>query len=430
MIEIFDFTKEVDIGIFNKIQNRSKLENKEIAKRVEDIIENVRERKDKALFEYTYMYDGINLNSETVKVKEEEIKKAYEEVKEDFLKALDKAIKNITEFHEKQKEKTWMDFKEGIVYGQVLRPLSSVGIYVPGGTASYPSSVLMNGIPAKVAGVERIVMVSPAGKKGISSYVLVAADKIGIKEIYKIGGAQAVAALAFGTESIPKVDKIVGPGNIYVAMAKRALYGYVDIDMVAGPSEILVIADESASPKYVAADLLSQAEHDVMASSILVTTSKELAEKVKKEIERQMEYLERKEIIAESLKNFGAIIVVDNLKEAIGIANEIAPEHLELVIENPFEILGEIKNAGAVFLGEFSPEPLGDYLAGPNHVLPTSGTARFFSPLSVRDFVKKMNVLYYSKEALSSVKDDVITLAEAEGLTAHANSVKVRFYND
>lgn len=430
MIEIFDFTKEVDIGIFNKIQNRSKLENKEIAKRVEDIIENVRERKDKALFEYTYMYDGINLNSETVKVKDEEIKRAYEEVKEDFLKALDKAIKNITEFHEKQKERTWMDFKEGIVYGQVLRPLSSVGVYVPGGTASYPSSVLMNGIPAKVAGVERIVMVSPAGKKGISPYVLVAADKIGIKEIYKIGGAQAVAALAFGTESIPKVDKIVGPGNIYVAMAKRALYGYVDIDMVAGPSEILVIADESASPKYVAADLLSQAEHDVMASSILVTTSKELAEKVKKEIERQMEYLERKEIIAESLKNFGAIIVVDNLKEAIGIANEIAPEHLELVIENPFEILGEIKNAGAVFLGEFSPEPLGDYLAGPNHVLPTSGTARFFSPLSVRDFVKKMNVLYYSKEALSSVKDDVITLAEAEELTAHANSVKVRFYND
>ncbi|AIS52997.1 histidinol dehydrogenase HisD [Thermoanaerobacter kivui] len=427
MIEIFDFRKGIDNGILQKLHNRSKLENKEIAKKVEEIISNVRERKDKALFEYTYMFDGINLDKSTVKVTKEEIKNAYKEVEGEFLKAIDKAIKNITEFHEKQKQSTWMDFKEGIVYGQIIRPLSQVGIYVPGGTAAYPSSVLMNGIPAKVAGVERIVMVSPASKKGINPYVLVAADRIGINEIYKVGGAQAVAALAFGTESIPKVDKIVGPGNIFVAMAKRALYGHVDIDMVAGPSEVLVIADETANPKYVAADLLSQAEHDVMASSILVTTSLEVAQQVKIEIERQMEYLERKEIIEKSLKNFGAIIVVNDLQEAIGIANDIAPEHLELNISNAFEIIGEIKNAGAVFVGEYSPEPLGDYLAGPNHVLPTSGTARFFSPLSVTDFIKKMNILYYSKDSLREVKEDVITLANSEGLTAHANSIKVRF---
>lgn len=427
MIEIFDFRKGIDNGILQKLHNRSKLENKEIAKKVEEIISNVRERKDKALFEYTYMFDGINLDKSTVKVTKEEIKNAYKEVEGEFLKAIDKAIKNITEFHEKQKQSTWMDFKEGIIYGQIIRPLSQVGIYVPGGTAAYPSSVLMNGIPAKVAGVERIVMVSPASKKCINPYVLVAADRIGINEIYRVGGAQAVAALAFGTESIPKVDKIVGPGNIFVAMAKRALYGHVDIDMVAGPSEVLVIADETANPKYVAADLLSQAEHDVMASSILVTTSLEVAQQVKTEIERQMEYLERKEIIEKSLKNFGAIIVVNNLKEAIGIANDIAPEHLELNISNAFEIIGEIKNAGAVFVGEYSPEPLGDYLAGPNHVLPTSGTARFFSPLSVTDFIKKMNILYYSKDSLREVKEDVITLANSEGLTAHANSIKVRF---
>ncbi|HHW58421.1 MAG TPA: histidinol dehydrogenase [Clostridia bacterium] len=427
MIEIFDFRKGIDNGILQKLHNRSKLENKEIAKKVEEIISNVKERKDKALFEYTYMFDGINLDKSTVKVTKEEIENAYKEVEGEFLKAIDKAIKNITEFHEKQKQSTWMDFKEGIIYGQIVRPLSQVGIYVPGGTAAYPSSVLMNGIPAKVAGVERIVMVSPASKKGINPYVLVAADRIGINEIYKVGGAQAVAALAFGTESIPKVDKIVGPGNIFVAMAKRALYGHVDIDMVAGPSEVLVIADETANPKYVAADLLSQAEHDVMASSILVTTSLEVAQQVKIEIERQMEYLERKEIIEKSLKNFGAIIVVNDLQEALGIANDIAPEHLELNISNVFEIIGGIKNAGAVFVGEYSPEPLGDYLAGPNHVLPTSGTARFFSPLSVTDFIKKMNILYYSKDSLREVKEDVITLANSEGLTAHANSIKVRF---
>ncbi|SHE74533.1 histidinol dehydrogenase [Thermoanaerobacter uzonensis DSM 18761] len=427
MIEIFDFRKGIDDGILQKLHNRSKLENREIAKKVEEIISNVRERKDKALFEYTYMFDGINLDKSTVKVTKEEIKNAYKEVGEEFLKAIDKAIKNITEFHEKQKQSTWMDFKEGIIYGQIIRPLSQVGIYVPGGTAAYPSSVLMNGIPAKVAGVERIVMVSPASKKGINPYVLVAADRIGINEIYRVGGAQAVAALAFSTESIPKVDKIVGPGNIFVAMAKRALYGHVDIDMVAGPSEVLVIADEAANPKYVAADLLSQAEHDIMASSILVTTSLKVAQQVKTEIERQMEYLGRKEIIEKSLKNFGAIIVVNDLQEAIGIANDIAPEHLELNISNAFEIIGEIKNAGAVFVGEYSPEPLGDYLAGPNHVLPTSGTARFFSPLSVTDFIKKMNILYYSKDSLREAKEDVITLANSEGLTAHANSIKVRF---
>lgn len=430
MVKVLDFRKHIDRGIFEKLSNRSKLENKEIIKRVDEIIQNIRINGDKALFEYTYMFDGVNLDKNTVKVTEEEIKNAYESVDSKFINAVKRAIINITEFHEKQKQNTWMDFKEGIIYGQKIRAIESVGIYVPGGTASYPSSVLMNGIPAQVAGVEKIVMVTPPGRSGMNPYVLVAANELGISEIYKIGGAQAVAALAFGTETIPKVDKIVGPGNIYVAMAKRALFGYVDIDMVAGPSEVLVIADENANPEYVAADMLSQAEHDVMASAILVTTSFEIAERVKNEIKRQTQYLERKEIIQKSIEDYGAIIVVKDLKEAINIANAIAPEHLEIDVANPFEVIGEIKNAGAVFLGENSPEPLGDYIAGPNHVLPTSGTARFFSPLSVDDFIKKMSVLYYSKDALKDVSEDIITLSCSEGLTAHANSIKVRFYND
>lgn len=427
MIRIYNFKEGIDKDIYMKISSRTKLDNKEVNGVVEGIIKNIRENGDRALFDYTSEFDGVDINSSSIKVTQDEIDDAYKKTDENFVSAVRKAIKNITEFHEKQKQNTWMDFKDGIIYGQKIRPLEKVGIYVPGGTAAYPSSVLMNGIPAKVAGVEKIIMATPPNKNGINPYVLVAANEAGIDEIYKAGGAQAVAALAFGTESVPKVDKIVGPGNIYVAVAKRALYGYVDIDMVAGPSEVLIIADESANPRYVAADLLAQAEHDIMASAVLVTTSYELAEKVDKEIERQTGYLERKEIIKKSIENYGEIIVVKDIEEAFNIANALAPEHLELDIRNPFEMLGKVKNAGAVFLGENSPEPLGDYMAGPNHVLPTSGTARFFSPLAVEDFIKKMSVLYYDEGSLKEVSSDIIRLAESEGLTAHANSIKIRF---
>ncbi|SNX54542.1 histidinol dehydrogenase [Thermoanaerobacterium sp. RBIITD] len=427
MIKIYDFRDKIDESIFKRLSNRSKLERKDIVKSVDEIIENVKTYGDKALSSYTLKFDGVTIDDNSFEVEKEEIDDAYNKVGMSFINAIRKAIKNITEYHENQKQKTWMDFKGGIVYGQKVRALEKVGIYVPGGTASYPSSVLMNAIPAKVAGVKEIIMVTPPGKDGLNPYVLVAANEIGICKIYKVGGAQAVAALAFGTKSIPKVDKIVGPGNIYVAMAKRSLYGYVDIDMVAGPSEVLVIADEYANPTYVAADLLSQAEHDPMASAMLVTTSYELSRDVSSEIERQMQYLKRKDIINKSIEDYGAIIIVKELDDAIEIANQIAPEHLELDIKNPFEMIGGIKNAGAVFLGENSPEPLGDYMAGPNHVLPTSGTARFFSPLSVDDFIKKMSILYYDKESLKSVSDDIIELAESEGLDAHANSIKVRY---
>ncbi|TCW38104.1 histidinol dehydrogenase [Thermohydrogenium kirishiense] len=426
MIKIYDFSNSIDNTVIRNLTNRSKLENKDVEATVSEIIYNVKMHGDRALFDYTLKYDGIEIDDKNIMVEKREIDDAYSKVDTEFISSLRNAIKNITEYHENQRQKTWLDFKGGIVYGQKIRPLEKVGIYVPGGTASYPSSVLMNSIPAKVAGVDEIVMVTPV-KAGLNPFVIVAANEVGINKIYKIGGAQAIAALAFGTESIPKVDKIVGPGNIFVAMAKRAVYGYVDIDMVAGPSEVLIVADESGNPTYLAADLLSQAEHDAMASAVLITTSKSIAEKVAEEVSRQTLYLERKDIINKSLEDYGAIIIVDNLEDALNIANEIAPEHLELDIKNPFEMIGMVKNAGAIFLGENSPEPLGDYIAGPNHVLPTSGTSRFFSPLSVDDFIKKMSILYYDENSLKNVSDDIVRLAEAEGLTAHANSIKVRF---
>lgn len=411
------------------LKDRAEGVQKDVILKVEEIIASIKENGDEAVIQYTNKFDSDKVNKKNICVTRDEIQNAYKAVTKEFLDAITQAEQNIREFHEKQKRNSWMNTKENsVILGQTIRGLDTVGIYVPGGTASYPSSVLMNAVPARVAGVRNIVMTTPPSKDGtINPYILVAADKAGVDKIFKVGGAQAVGALAFGTESIPKVDKIVGPGNIYVAMAKRSVYGYVDIDMIAGPSEILVIADESANAKFLAADLMSQAEHDVLASSILVTTSKELAEEVNKEIERQIKYLSRKEIIKSSIENYGAIIITENINEAIAMANNIAPEHLELVVKDPFKYLGEIRNAGSIFMGEYSPEPLGDYMAGPNHVLPTSGTARFFSPLSVDDFIKKSSFIYYSEKALNDYKDKIVTLAEVEGLTAHANSIKVRF---
>lgn len=412
---------------FESLKERQGKADENVMKIVEDILQEVRKNGDKALTYYTRKFDCPNIDE--IKVSKDEIKEAYNKVDKDFIDALKTAKENIWDFHEKQKENSMIvPSKAGIMMGRIVRGLEKVGIYVPGGTAAYPSSVLMNAIPAKVAGVEKIIMTTPPMKDGfVNPNILVAADISGVDEIYKVGGAQAVAALAFGTETIDKVDKIVGPGNIFVAMAKKSVFGFVDIDMIAGPSEILVISDEKGNAEYIAADLMSQAEHDKLASAILVTTSKELAAKVIEELEKQVEELERKEIILESLKNYGAIIITSNIKEAIEIGNTIAPEHLELMLENPFVYLGDVKNAGSVFLGYYAPEPLGDYMAGPNHILPTSGTARFFSPLSVDDFVKKSSYLYYSEEALRGVKDKVVKLAETEGLTAHANSIKVRF---
>lgn len=412
---------------FESLKARQGKADESVMKIVEDILQNVRKDGDKALTYYTRKFDCPNINE--IKVSKDEIKEAYDKVDEDFIDALKAAKENIWDFHEKQKENSMIiPSKAGIMMGRIVRGLEKVGIYVPGGTAAYPSSVLMNAIPAKVAGVEKIIMTTPPMKDGfVNPNILVAADISGVDEIYKVGGAQAIGALAFGTETIDKVDKIVGPGNIFVAMAKKSVFGFVDIDMIAGPSEILVISDEKGNPEYIAADLMSQAEHDKLASAILVTTSKELAAKVIEELKKQVEKLERKEIILEALKNYGAIIITSNIKEAIEIGNTIAPEHLELMLENPFVYLGDVKNAGSVFLGYYAPEPLGDYMAGPNHVLPTSGTARFFSPLSVDDFIKKSSYLYYSEEALREVKDKVVKLAETEGLTAHANSIKVRF---
>ncbi|AKL93696.1 histidinol dehydrogenase HisD [Clostridium aceticum] len=425
MIDIINGSKD---ELFATLKERSTVDFKDYQPQVDEILQGIQERGDEALLEYTKKFDGAVFTPQQIAVTEEEFQGAYDEVAEGFVAALRLAIKNIREYHEKQKQNSWFTSSEGVFLGQKVSPIASVGIYVPGGTAAYPSSVLMNALPAIVAGVKRIVMVTPPGKEGkLSPGVLVAAKELGIKEVYKVGGAQAVGALAFGTQSIPKVDKIVGPGNIYVATAKRAVYGYVDIDMIAGPSEILVLADESANPRYVAADLLSQAEHDPLASSLLITTSEVLAEEVKEEVLRQTALLERKEIIEKSLKDYGKIILVKNLEEAVAFANEIAPEHLELCVEKPFEVLNSIENAGAIFLGHYTPEPLGDYLAGPNHVLPTSGTAKFYSPLSVEDYMKKSSVIYYSQEALKKVKDEVMILAEAEGLTAHKNSIKVRY---
>lgn len=396
---------------------------------VAQILEEVREKGDEALFAYTERFDGAKLSGETVLVTGEEIREAYQEVPEQLVAVIRRALKNIEDYHAKQKQYSWFDSKpDGTILGQKVTPLKRVGVYVPGGKAAYPSSVLMNILPAKVAGVEEILMVTPPGKDGkVTPTTLVAAHEAGATAIYKAGGAQAVAALAYGTESIPKVDKIVGPGNIYVALAKKAVYGHVSIDAIAGPSEILVIADETADPRYVAADLLSQAEHDELASAILITTSQELAEAVSGEVDQFLTVLSRAEIIRKSLDNYGYILVADTMDEAVEIANEIASEHLEIQTRNPYEVMTKIRNAGAIFLGPYASEPLGDYFAGPNHVLPTNGTAKFFSPLSVDDFIKKSSIIAYSREALQAIHEDIETFAKAEGLTAHANSIHVRF---
>ena len=396
---------------------------------VNAIIEKVRAEKDGAVFAYTKQFDGADINASNVRVTEEEIKEAYTLVDEKLLNVMRKSLENIRVYHEKQKQYSWFDSRpDGVMLGQKVTALASAGVYVPGGKAAYPSSVLMNVVPAKVAGVEKIVMTTPCNKEGkVNPATLVAATEAGVTEIYKVGGAQAIAALAFGTESIPKVDKIVGPGNIYVALAKKAVFGYVSIDSVAGPSEILVLADETANPRYVAADLLSQAEHDEMASAILITTSETLAKKVSEEVDKFVAELSRKAIIEKSLENYGYILIADSEEEAIDTANEIASEHLEILMKNPFEVMMKIKNAGAIFLGEYASEPLGDYFAGPNHILPTNGTAKFFSPLGVDDFIKKSSIISYSREALEPVYKDIMQFATSEQLTAHANSIKVRF---
>ena len=428
-MRILKLTKETQNNILENLLKRSPNSYGEFESRVNDIIQNVREKRDEAIFEYTLKFDGATIDQDNIRVTEEEIKEAYEQVDPKLLDVIRKALVNIRDYHAKQKQYSWFDSDEsGIILGQKVTPLKTVGVYVPGGKAVYPSSVLMNVIPAKVAGVSNIIMTTPCGKDGkVYPSTLVAAKEAGVDAIYKVGGAQAIAALAFGTESIPKVDKIVGPGNIYVALAKKAVFGYVSIDSIAGPSEIMVLADETANPRFVAADLLSQAEHDEMASAILVTTSETLAEQVSVEVDKFVATLSRKEIIQKSLDNYGYILVADTMQDAIDTVNEIASEHLELVTKNPFETMTKIRNAGAIFIGEYSSEPLGDYFAGPNHVLPTNGTAKFFSPLSVDDFIKKSSIIYYSREALETAHKDIEAFAESEHLTAHANSVRVRF---
>lgn len=399
---------------------------------VRSIIEDIKARGDEAVFEYTKKFDRAEITTDNFQVTEEEIRAAYKEVPPELLDVVRKALVNIRAFHEKQKQNSWITTTEkGTILGQKITPMQRVGVYVPGGKAAYPSSVLMNIVPAKVAGVEEVIMTTPCNAQGkVNPVVLVAANEAGADRIFKVGGAQAIAALAFGTESIPKVDKIVGPGNIFVALAKKAVYGNVSIDSVAGPSEILVLADETANPRYVAADLLSQAEHDEMASAVLVTTSEDLARKVSAEVDGFLKILSRREIIQKSLDNFGRILVARSRQEAIDAANEFAPEHLEIVMRDAFEVMTKIRNAGAIFIGEYSSEPLGDYFAGPNHILPTSGTARFFSPLSVDDFVKKSSIIHYSREALKEIHKDIEQFAKCEQLTAHANSIAVRFEND
>ncbi|MGN0459802.1 MAG: histidinol dehydrogenase [Ruminococcus sp.] len=396
---------------------------------VAEILANVKENGDKALFDYTKRFDKFDLNSENIRVTEEEIKEAYTLVSEDLLTVIKKSLVNIESYHQRQKQNSWFNSTpDGTILGQKVTPLERVGVYVPGGKAVYPSSVLMNIMPAKVAGVPQIIMTTPCNSEGkVNPAVLVAANEAGVNEVYKVGGAQAIGALAYGTDSIKKVDKIVGPGNIYVALAKKQVYGFVNIDSIAGPSEILVIADETANPKYVAADLLSQAEHDELASAILITTSEDFANKVSKQVDEFVKVLSRKEIITKSLDNFGYILVAENMDEAIETANEIASEHLEIQTADPFLVMTKIKNAGAIFLGSYSCESLGDYFAGPNHVLPTNGTAKFFSPLSVDDFVKKSSIIYYSQEALRGVYKDVAKFASCESLTAHENAALVRF---
>ncbi|MBR5649888.1 histidinol dehydrogenase [Pseudobutyrivibrio sp.] len=423
-------TSDTIDNILESLLKRSPNQYTEYESTVTEIVNTVREKGDEAIFAYTKKFDGADINSSNIVVSKEEIEEAYTLVPKELVEVIRKALVNIEKYHAKQRQNSWFTSEDGIILGQKVTPLAKVGVYVPGGKAVYPSSVLMNVMPAKVAGVGNIFMTTPCDKAGkVNPSTLVAANEAGVDVIYKCGGAQAIAALAFGTESIEKVDKIVGPGNIFVALAKKAVFGYVSIDSIAGPSEILVLADETANPTYVAADLLSQAEHDELASAILVTTSEKLADEVEKEIERFVKILSRKDIIQKSLDNFGYLLVADNKKDAIDCVNAIASEHLEVVTANPFEDMTYIKNAGAIFLGQYSSEPLGDYFAGPNHVLPTNGTARFFSPLSVDDFIKKSSIISYSKEALEAVYPDIVKFAENEQLTAHANSIRVRFEN-
>ncbi len=431
-MRIVKLNEETKKDILNTLLKRSPNNYDSYADTVNEIVNNVRQNGDKAVAEYTLKFDKTEITAENIIVTPEEIKEAYDYINandEGLVEVIKKSANNIKEYHSKQMQYSWFDSKpDGTILGQKVTALGSVGVYVPGGKAAYPSSVLMNIIPAKVAGVEKIVMVTPPGKDGkVNPGTLVAADIAGVDCIYKVGGAQAVAALAFGTETIPKVDKIVGPGNIFVALAKKAVFGFVSIDSIAGPSEILVLADETANPRFVAADLLSQAEHDEMASAILVTTSMELANKVSEEVDKFVAVLSRKEILEKSLENYGYILVTESMKDAIDVANDIASEHLEIVTKNPFDTMTRIKNAGAIFLGEYSSEPLGDYFAGPNHVLPTNGTAKFFSPLSVDDFIKKSSIISYSREALEAIHTDIEHFATSEQLTAHANSIKVRF---
>ena len=428
-MRIVKVNKDSIANILSDLLKRSPTNYGDFQDKVDAIIKNVRDNGDKAVFDYTAQFDKAEINADNILVTEEEIKEAYEEVDDELIKVIRKAIKNIRDFHEKQIQKSWFETREdGVMLGQKVTPMETCGVYVPGGKAVYPSSVLMNIVPAHVAGVKNIIMTTPPGKDGkVTANTLVAAKEAGATKVYKVGGAQAIAAMAFGTESIPKVDKIVGPGNIYVALAKKAVYGNVSIDSIAGPSEILVLADETANPRFVAADLLSQAEHDELASAILITTSQELAEKVSEEVDGFLKVLSRSDIISKSLDNFGYILVTDSHQEAIDTVDAIAPEHLEIVTKNPFEDMMKVHNAGAIFLGENSSEPLGDYFAGPNHILPTNGTAKFFSPLSVDDFVKKSSIIYYSREALSEIHEDIESFAKSESLTAHANSIAVRF---
>lgn len=428
-MRIIKLTEDTKNNILKDLLQRSPSNYGSYEKTVAEIIENVKEKGDEAVFAYTKQFDQFSQNADNIRVTKEEIKNAYAAIDASLIEVYKKSAENIRCFHEKQLRNSWMDMKpDGSILGQRMTPIAKAGVYVPGGKAAYPSSVLMNIIPAKVAGVEKIIMTTPCNSEGkVNPSTLVAADIAGADLIFKVGGAQAIAALAFGTASIPKVDKITGPGNIFVALAKKAVYGHVSIDSVAGPSEILVLADETATPRYVAADLLSQAEHDELASAILITTSEKLAEQVNAEVEGFLEKLSRREIISKSLENYGYILVAETLSDAVDAANEIASEHLEILMQNPFEVMTKIKNAGAIFLGEYSSEPLGDYFAGPNHILPTNGTAKFFSPLNVDDFMKKTSIISYSKEALEKVHKDIEIFAESEGLTAHANSIAVRF---
>ena len=428
-MRIVALTPETRSNILNDLLKRSPNHYSEYEKTVSEILNSVREKGDQALFEYTRKFDHFDLNAGNIRVTEEEIKDAYDQLDAGLVEVIRRSAENIRSFHEKQLRSSWFDTKEdGSLLGMKYMPIRRAGVYVPGGKAAYPSSVLMNVIPAKVAGVKEILMTTPPSQDGrVNPGTLVAADIAGVDTVYKAGGAQAVAAMAFGTESVAKVDKLTGPGNIFVALAKKAVYGYVGIDSVAGPSEILVLADHTANPEYVAADLLSQAEHDDLASAILITTSAELAERVAEAVERFTENLSRREIIRKSLDNYGYILLAENMQDVVDAANEIASEHLEILTENPYEVMAKIHNAGAIFLGEYSSEPLGDYFAGPNHILPTNGTAKFFSPLNVDDFMKKTSIISYSREALEKVHKDIELFAVSEGLTAHANSIRVRF---